>query len=216
MSFEPRKEHELDRLPDEELIAYIADARDAGRNDEARRGLGVLANRRLGDVRRRVSLKVPTEDVDDVSMEVMTSALKGAFSGESVGEFVNWLHTITDRRVADFHRSRENKPDNVPLPEEHESEDDVWGDGATVEDFSGAIDLRSVVDQALGELGAPHAEVVELAVFQRYSARETAEKVNMSHAEELTTPMTEDNVHQISKRFRTRLKELLEQARGGD
>ena len=213
MSFRPRPEHELDRLSDEELIAYIVAARDAGDFDAARTGLGILAWRRFGDVRSRARMKVPDPDVDDVAQEAMTSAVQAAFDGESMGEFVNLLHTITDRRIADYHRKREGKPANVPLPEEHEEAEEIWGDGATSEDFTGKVDLQSVINQALDELNPVHREVVELVVFERYTAKETAEKVNMSE-EMPNPPMTEDNVHQIAKRFRDRLRELLREARG--
>lgn len=219
MNFRPKREAELDSLSDEELIAYIASARDSGHNDEARVALGVLAFRRLPDVRRRVLLKVPRDDADDVAMEAMASALKSAFAGSSVGEFVNLLHTITDRRVADFHRRR--KPANAPLPEDHEEAEEIWGEGAISGDFSSKVDLQSVIEQTMEELSEQHRRVVDLYVFQRDSAKETAAEVNMSSGDALDTDaldteMTEDNVHQIAKRFRDRLKELLEDARGSE
>lgn len=214
MNFRPRKEHELALLTDDELIAYIVAARDAGFADEARVAMGILAFRRLGDVRRRVAIKVPKADVDDVAMEVMASALKAAFAGECMGEFVSLLHTITDRRVADFHRSR--KPQDDPLPEENAGDEDVWGRTLATDDFTVEIDLRAVADQALGELSSPHRAVVEHYVFRRETAREAAEAVNMSCGEELDRPMTEDNVHQIAKRFRDRMRELLDEARGSE
>ena len=83
-----------------------------------------LAYRRYDDVRRRILIKVPYEDADDVASEVFISALKSAFDGNSVGEFVNWLQTITKRRVAEYHRARPDEPD-LPLAEENGGERDA-------------------------------------------------------------------------------------------
>ncbi len=214
MSFRPRREHELDPLSDDELITYIVGARDSGHRDEGRAALGVLAFRRLGDVERRVRIKIPKADVQDVAMEVMTSAIRTAFDGQSVGQFVSLLHTITDRRIADYHRRP--RLDTQPLPEENQESDDIWGEGAVDDDFTSEVDLRSVINQAMDELSDAHRMVVDLYVFRKETAKETAEEVNMALGDDLDPEMTESNVHQIAKRFRVRLKELLEDARGGE
>ncbi len=105
LNFRPKTENELDRLSDDQLIVEIVAARDAGDHDAARAALGVLAFRRYDDVVRRVLIKVPHADAEDVASEVFISAMKSAFDGTSVGEFVNWLQTITKRRIADYHRA---------------------------------------------------------------------------------------------------------------
>ncbi len=215
MNFRPKNEHELDPLSDEQLIAEIVAARNAGDNDAARAALGVLAFRRYDDVRRRILLKVPLEDADDVASEVFISALKSAFDGTSVGEFVNWLQTITKRRVADYHRGRPDEPD-LPLAEEGGDEKDAWGEHLADDDFADAVDTEAVIEQALSDLSKPHRAVVELYVFEGLSAKETADQVNMSSNDELAKPMTNANVHQIAKRFREHLRRLLEDARGPD
>jgi RNA polymerase sigma factor (sigma-70 family) len=211
LNFRPRKEHELDLLDDDALVAYIAAGRDAGHHDEARTGLGILAYRRLPDLIRRISMKAPAADVDDLASEVLASALKSAFAGEHMGEFVNWLHTITDRRVADAYRR--NRPDEVPLPEEHEEAEEIWGEAAVTGDFTGGVDVRAVTEQLYAELGESHRAVVDHYVFAGFSAKETAEQVNMSFTD-LDPPMTEDNVHQIAKRFRDELRRRLDDESG--
>ncbi len=215
MNFRPKNEAELARLSDDELIAEIATARDAGHNDAARAALGVLAFRRYDDVRRRILIKVPYEDADDVASEVFISALKSAFDGNSVGEFVKWLQTITKRRVADYHRARPDEA-TLPLAEEGDAEEDGRGVRPIEGDFSGAIDTEAVIEQALGELSRPHRATVGFYVFDGFSAKQAAEQVNMSCRDGLTQPMSEANVHQIAKRFRERLRKLLADARGPD
>ena len=82
------------------------------------------------------------------------------------------------------------------------------------DDFADEIDTESVIEQAMDELSGPHRAVVEFYVFEGLSAKETADQVNMSCKDELTQPMTDANVHQIAKRFRERLRKLLEETRG--
>ena len=44
-------------------------------------------------------------------MNAVTAAIKSAFDGVAIGQFVNWLNTIVDRRgIADYHRKREGEP----------------------------------------------------------------------------------------------------------
>ena len=172
-------------------------------------GLAVLGVRRWGDIEARVAMKVPKQDIEDVTSQALTGAFTSAFEGESMGEFVNLLHTITDRRIADYHRKHENRPKLVPLPGEHEEDEDVWGSAPAVGDFAASVDMQAVIDQALGELSGPHRLVVE-GWLSGYPAKANAERVNNELGDALETPMSEDNVHQICRRFRVRLGELLD------
>ena len=53
-----------------------------------------------------------------------------------------------------------------------------------------------------------HRRVVELKCFDRYSSKETAERVNQEFPN-LDTPMTAANVDQIASRFRAALRREL-------
>lgn len=207
-------EYEYSGMSDDELIRRAVTARNAGDHDEVRRILAVLAYRRYGNVVRRVAVSVPRDDVEDVAMEALASAIKAAFEGTSVGEFVNFLNTIVSRRIADFTRSR--PPRAAALPDEHEGEDDYWGrvlgGGDPADSLLEHIDAAQAVRQALDELGDPHRGVVTLFVFEGYRADESADQVNTTHRNELETPMSEANVHQIASRFRRRVRRLLEEA----
>ena len=59
VTFEPLPDHELQQLADEQLIAYIRDARDEGELAHGRRGLAILVYGYERDVKRRLSIKVP-------------------------------------------------------------------------------------------------------------------------------------------------------------
>lgn len=197
-SFRELREHELTKLSDEDLIAYVVGARAAGRTDTMTTAVRILAHGYHSIVEMRVRLKVPTEHVAEVTDDAILSAMRAAFDGQSVGEFKSWLHTITQRRIADFHRGRESKPDTVPLPST--GDDDSWRDELAVEFEGVSIDAERAIDTAMGELSDAHAEAVDLNVFEDLPAGEVARRLDL----------TEANVHQIKSRFKRRVRDLLE------
>lgn len=194
-----KPDHALDRLSDDALIAYLHSALDAGDAESAATALAILVFGFWGSVQRRVAMKVPKEDVEDVAAEVVSSAIRSAFDGTSVGEFHSWLSTILARRVADYHRSREGKPTIVSLYGADDGARDVADPSA-----DNAVEVRDVIDQALATLSDDHRRVATLYLLDGYSAREVAEQV---------PGMSEANVHKIAERLRTKLRREL---RAGD
>lgn len=208
--FRELNDAELNDLSDDALIEYVIAARQAGREDAAKLAIQILAFGYMGVVERRVRLRMQglaESDRELVAGAVLFSALASAFGGASVGEFRAWIHRITDRRIADFHRRPRPRP--APLPEEHESEEEIWGETLFVPDGTGAVDTWSVVEQALDELSETHRGVVELCRFSGYSAREAADIVNERFGDRLSTAIKEPNVHKIASRFEHRLRDLL-------
>lgn len=205
--FRSRKDHQLDDLTDEEILAYALAARAAGALDHCTRALQILAFGYLDILHVRIAKKVPREQVEDVAgaaiLRAIASLLKeGAFKGSSPGEFRAYLHTIVDRQVVDFFRARERRPEEAPLPEEHEGEEDFWRAAGMSPDELGAVEVQELIDKALDELNELHRHVVELYVFDKWGAEETADRIGEE--------MTAANVHKIAQRFRDRMRELLE------
>ncbi len=200
--FKEKGEHELAAMPPDRLIAYVLDARANG----APTGLAVsiLVYKLMHDVRRRVAMKVPADAIDEVAEAVLLSALTSRFDGTSAGEFRAWLTTIIKRRIADHHRSPKTDVRLVPLPDEHEGDDEVWGRRAAVPFEGEAIDVERALARAKSELRPAHLEVVLLYIFEDRPAGEVASRVE---------GITEANVHKIAQRFRDRVNELLA---GGD
>lgn len=195
-------ENELQQLSSDGLIKHIRMATDAGDPAQAQSALAILCFRHLDDVKRRIRLRVPAEDVEDQAMVVMLAAIKSAFEGTSIGEFVNWLNRIVARRgIADYHRDREDEPHINPLPTENQDEEDVWGEEPSTADATGRVVVESVIDECLEPLSDQHRLVVELNVFEDLDATDTAERVNDRHPD-LTPPMSTENVHKIVSRFR--------------
>ncbi len=202
MPFQPRPEAELTHLSDEELIVYLRAAHAAGAPEAARTALQILVFGYWSHVSYRLERKLPAHVVEDVTGDVIVRAIQSAFSGESVGQFRSWLHTITDRAVADFYRARERRPEERPL----ERQDD---EGTAIEppapDTRGYVEVQMVIEDLLDELRPDHRRVVELVVFEDRPADAAADEVG---------GMTSANVYQVVSRFRTRLRKRLEDDTG--
>ncbi len=203
--FRPKPDHELEELADDSLIGYVRAARDAGEPDAARRGVQILVYGHWDNVVRRVRMKVPAVDVEDVAGEVIVSAVRSAFDGESVGEFKVWLGTITGRRVADYHRDKEGDPDVGTL---RSGEEDQPGAEPEVASDEGYADVQDAIARVLSRLSGEHRKVVELNVLEDLPAGDVAAQV---------PGMTDANVHQIVRRFRKALRlELGDTGEDGD
>jgi RNA polymerase sigma factor (sigma-70 family) len=198
MPFAPRSEHDLVRLDDDALLTHLREARRVGDGEQAVLAVRVLVFGHWDRVTRRVALKVAPEDVQPLASDVIYSAIRSAFDGESVGEFVTWLNTITNRRIADHHRRRENVPAVVSI-----GVGNTDGAGGHIEpaDVSqdGLVETRDAVERTLASLSEQHARVVERHVIEGVPAREVGAELGVGA----------DNVAQISSRFRRRLREQL-------
>jgi DNA-directed RNA polymerase specialized sigma24 family protein len=209
MPFRRRTDYELDRLPDDEILAYAVAAREAGDRKAMEDALAILIFRRYDDLVRRARLKVPTEDAEDVAARALSDAALAAFEGASEGEFWKLVSRVLQRRVSDYWEKRERSPDTAPLPEEHADDEDVHGKTAAVSsDPTTAVDAQDVIDEVLGRLNDVHRRVVELSI-EGFSAQEVSARLNAEDPD-LDPPMSVDNVHQITSRFRRDLREALE------
>lgn len=201
MTFKSLPDHELQRLGDEQLIAYVRHGRAAGELAAARRALMFLVYGYERDVKRRLSLRLPAHAVDDVAHDALVRAIAAAFDGTSVGEFRSWLHTIVDRAAVDFFRRAERRPKESILPSEHAGEEDVWGAEPSVDSEAGAVELRLIVEEVLETFNEKHGLVIDLHVFGGLTAGEVCDRIE---------GMSVDNVAQIASRFRAKLRARLD------
>ncbi len=199
MAFRPRPEHELDRLSDENLLAYLRDARAAGDTDSARTALQVLVFGHWSIVVARLRMKLPAHVVEDTAGDVIARAITSSFAGDSVGEFKAWLNTILRRAIADRERSRTIATDPLDTDDEHPGPEPATADAA------GYVETQMVIQAALDELRQDHRRLVEIVVFEARSAADACAEIE---------DMTPDNAYQIVRRFRVRLRELLEDDNG--
>jgi RNA polymerase sigma factor (sigma-70 family) len=201
VTFRRLPDHELQRLDDEHLIAYIRGAVDAGDLSAGRSGLAILVYGYESLVKRRLAMKMPAHAVEDVASEVIVEAIKGAFDGSSQGEFRAWLNTIIERTRIDWFRRRDRRPQEDKLPSEHSGDEGGWGTEPYVDSEAGAVEVRMVAEEVLHEFNPTHQKVIELYVFLGFSAREVCDKIS---------GMTEDNVAQIGSRYRAALRQRLD------
>jgi RNA polymerase sigma factor (sigma-70 family) len=188
--FRPLREAELERLDDDALIDYMRRAREAG-HPSAGLALAIMVHGRWSSVEGRVRLKVPKEHVEDVTGDIVVDAIASAFDGTSVGEFVAWLNTITQRAIADFFRRGQGRI----RPEE------ATGAEPAAQSEEGAVAVRDAVERVLATLAPDHRRVIDIVVFGDGTAADAVRTV---------PGMTEGNVHQIKSRFRRALRQELE------
>ena len=162
------------------------------------RAIAVLVYGHWPNVERRVRMKVPREHVEDVTADIVASAIQSAFDGTSIGEFRAWLATITRRRIADYHRRAEKTPATVSLVPDP---DEAGAEDPAAPSDEGLVETRDVVERVLAGLSDAHRTVVELVVFEARTASRAAQEVPGMH---------EDNVHQIVSRFRRALRRALQ------
>ncbi|MBB4664785.1 RNA polymerase sigma factor (sigma-70 family) [Conexibacter arvalis] len=199
MTFLPRTEHELVRMGDDELIEHVRRARAVGEVEQAVLALRVLVYGHWDRIERRVALKVPREEVEAVTSDVVFSAISSAFDGGSPGEFATWLNTITSRRIADHHRRRAGSPTLVEIGSMRSGEEAGSAIEPADRSQEGLVETEDALARVLGALSEQHARVVERHVLAGVPAREVGEELGVGA----------DNVAQIASRFRRRLREHL-------
>ena len=157
--------------------------REAGAagHESAALALAILVHGHRHNVRRRVAMKVPPQDVDDVTDEILAKAIVSAFDGTSGGQFGSWMNTITLRAIADHYRRGPGRVATEPLEDREVP--------APAED---AVEARDALRRVLDALSDDHRRVVELWL-QGFAAPEI-------------DGVSDANVHQIVSRFRRALR----------
>ena len=188
--FRPLDEIQLQRLDDDALIEYMRRARAAG-HPSAGMALAMLVYGHWSNVERRIRLKVAEPYVADLTGDVIADAIASAFDGSSVGQFVSWLRTITQRAIADFYR-RGAGP--VPLAEPPVIEPAAPSD-------VGAVEVRDAIERVMATMREDHRRVVDILVFGDGTAADAVREV---------PGVSAANAHQIVSRFRRSLRAELE------
>lgn len=93
--------------PDETLVQLAVKG-----NQEA---FNHLYERYFAKVYSRVSYLIPTEDIDDVTQEVLIAMLQSLNSFRGDAKFSTWLRVITNRHIANYYRKNKNSLKDGPL-----------------------------------------------------------------------------------------------------
>jgi hypothetical protein len=205
LKFRPKGENELSRLSDDDLVAYLSAARDAGQDDQVRRATGIFVFSRIEVLKARAKLKIEQdEDVEEIVQDTIEGTLRAAFDGQSPGELFNLMDTVLRRRIADFYMKRERSlsfagpdPDgNDPLDQYADTEEAIPG-----------LLSRVVLDEQLGLCSDRDRMIIEMKMAAHPSL-DIAEKVSGSGLPD-SAGMTAANVDQIWRRFKVRVRQPL-------
>lgn len=212
MGFRPKDENELAILSDDDLVAYLVAARDAGQDEEVRRATGVLVfgrySQQLGLIRKKVR---SPQDAEDILGEVILDMLNAVFRGIHTGEFFSLFFRIRDRRIADFYKKAEREPDSET---ERSDGPDLIQELLGMEEFSGESEVRMLIDDCLSQHSERDQAVIRMRI-DGYASKEVAERINRGNlgGEKKMTPA---NVDQIFARFKHRLRPELFPGEGGE
>jgi RNA polymerase sigma factor (sigma-70 family) len=208
VGFRRQSDIELRDLDDEDLVAYLVAARDAGEQAEVKKALEILVYGRMELVEAMCARKLPDHAVERVAEEAMIDTMEATFDGHSVGQFVNLLKTITARRIADHYGALGRRGHEELTLDDEDDEQRRRQVGRPDEELD-AVPFRTVVDLVLDQLPEYHRVAVELAIFDGLSSADVAAEVNR-RLPGLNDPMTSANVDQIKSRFRRTLRDELD------
>ena len=212
--FVPKREAELARLGDEDLVRYVARAKAARALDHARLAMHLLLYRHERRIRRRVQLALPeflahhSDAVEAYVLDkVWKSALELPLKGESAGEWVNWWKRVVARQVVSFWRSSQGQAleRETPWPSKREDDEgarrpDPIGQELDVDQLVARIDYAGAIAAVLATMNAEHAAIIEAAYFEDRPSKDVATEFGV----------TVNNVDKIKERFREALRAELE------
>jgi RNA polymerase sigma-70 factor (ECF subfamily) len=129
----------------------------------------MLYERYLSVVYKRVCCLVPESDVEDVTQEVFISLMKSLKSFQGSAKFSTWLRTLTDRRIADYHRRRSRKAAEQPT-----DFSDTGSQLPPVKVTGVPADDRMMLRQAMSALPEHYREVILLRFAEGLKFEEIA------------------------------------------
>ena len=161
----PKTVAEPPTLSDEELVR----AAQQGDLD----AFNILYERYLRMVYNRVRFTVPETDVEDVTQEIFIGVIRSLKSFKGDAQFSTWLRTLTNRRVADYYRSR--NPAEAELGTDI-SEADPSLAGLHVSANTGSIDDQIMLRNALRELPDSYQDILMLRFVEGLQFNEIADE----------------------------------------
>lgn len=201
----------MSKLPDEDLVAYVARAKRSDADEHARTATFLLLYRHEQRMRRKVQAQLPAflshhaVTIEEWVLEkVWSSALKLPLKGESAGEWTNWWKMVVTRQVVSFWRSTQGQalekeiewPDQRAVGDDDATGVDTVGEDFDIDALALSLDYRAAIDAATGDLNPAHRAIVEAAYFEDRPSKDVGAEFNETH----------DNVDQIKKRFRNALR----------
>jgi hypothetical protein len=222
-AFRPKPDYELDRLSNEDLIAYANAARGAGEHEHWRLAISILVFGFQDRVKIWILRKAHPSLLEDLMQEVFTRALtslsreSAEFQGRTGGEFGSWLRQITAFVIADHTDAakRERANTQAPPPDPEGDLPELQVPDPAGDDFTDSFANRELAKEAYETVTNPsHRKLIGLIGpadygFKGLSAEEAVESMN-AELEDGTKPMSEANAYKIISRYRASLNTLRE------
>lgn len=161
---------ELSILDDEELI------RTAQQGDGT--AFTLLYERHLPAVFNRVRYRIPERDVEDVTQEVFIAAMRSIKSFRGTAQFSTWLRTLTNRRIADYYRSRNDAEAELAVPLSEASPGYV--PNLRTSDTTHHTDDQIILQDALLQLPEHYQEIILLRFAEGLKFKEIAQTMGQS------------------------------------
>ena len=204
MKFRPKNQNDLAQLEDEQLIEYVVAARDAGDIEAISLAVYVFVYGRLPMIETMVALKTPPHVRDDLVATILSDVCISAsrsFEGEHVGQFVNFIRTVTSRRIAD-HTDREKKRLSTDSLGPFGPEDDRWGAEPMEKpaDPEGELLVKEAIERVMSTRSEEHRKVIALRCAG-YPSKEVAERL---------PGLSVANIDQVFSRFGKDLRKALD------
>jgi RNA polymerase sigma-70 factor (ECF subfamily) len=137
----------------------------------------LLYERYFPSVYARARFKIPEADVEDVTQEVFIAVLKSLNSYKRESKFSTWIWTITNRKIADYYRSRQTRP--VEQSEYEESVIHNFSSSQTANDEDQRDDL-AIIQHALGKLPKNYQEILLMRFVDNLPFNEIARQNGQS------------------------------------
>jgi RNA polymerase sigma-70 factor, ECF subfamily len=135
-------------LDDEELVRSA----QTGKQD----AFTQLYERYLPIVYTRVRFKIPDEDVEDITQEIFIAVMKSLNSFKGNSKFSTWIWTLTNRKIADYYRSRRLRFLHTEQREEKLERSLTNDDGASNSHQDDLVTIR----RALQKLPETYQEII--------------------------------------------------------
>jgi len=129
----------------------------------------MLYERHLSVVYKRVCCLVPESDVEDVTQEIFISLMKSLKSFRGDAKFSTWLRTLTDRRIADYHRRRSRAAAEQPT-----DFSDTGSQNLPVKATGVTVDDKMMLRQAIRALPDHYREIILLRFAEGLKFEEIA------------------------------------------
>ena len=162
-------------LQHESSLTEQADLSDAELVKTAQAGnmesFTILYDRYLSTVYNRVRYVIPEQDVEDVTQEVFIAVMRSLPNFKQEAQFSTWLRTVTNRRVADYYRKRDNPEKQSDVDMDNSERVPA---GLQIDNPITGMDDSIILQDALSNLPAQYRDILLLRFAEGYKFSEIA------------------------------------------